>query len=123
MLYVIHAFEGIFGGYHGIEDWSIWFCDNEEEAISIARENSMEVINSYGCVYEELECDIEEWIDETMSEEDIALLREDVYEEDIDYNIWKIDSDMVKEYDINTLERWLNDNPEDFIEKYCNDEK
>ena len=120
MLYVIHAFEGIYGGYHGIEDWSIWPCDNEEEAISIARENSIEVISSYGCVYEELECDIETWIDETMSEEDIALLREDIYEEDIDFNIWKINSDMVKEYDIETLERWLNDDPEKKKKKYCN---
>ena len=119
MLYVIHAFEERYGGYHGIEDWSIWACDNEEEAISIAREISMEVINSYGCVYEELECDIEAWIDETMSEEDIEELRYDIYEEDIAYNIWKIDYDITKEYDIDTLERWLNDDPEDFIEKYC----
>ena len=109
MMYVIHAFEEKYGGYHGIEDWSIENCNNEEEAVSIARENSLEVINSYSLVYEELEDDIEQ-------------LRADIYNEDIAYNIWKIDSDIIKEYDIDILEEWLNNDPEDFIEKYCNDE-
>ena len=120
MLYVIHAFEEKYGGYHGIEDWSIENCDNEEEAVSIARENSIEVINSYSLVYDELEDDIEAFTDESMSEDDIEELRSDIYDEDIAYEIWEIDSDIIKEYDIDTLERWLNDDPEDFIEKYCN---
>ena len=122
MLYVIHAFEEKYGGYHGIEDWSIENCDNEKEAISIARENSMEVINSYSLVYDELEDDIETFTDESMSEDDIEQLRSDIYNEDIAYEIWEIDSDIIKEYDIDTLEKWLNNDPEDFIEKYCNNE-
>lgn len=122
MLYVIHAFEVKYGGYHGIEDWSIEDRDNEEEVVSIARENSLEVINSYSLVYDELENDIETFTDEDMSEDDIEELRSDIYNEDIVYEIWKIDSDIIKEYDIDTLEKWLDDDPEDFIEKYCNDE-
>lgn len=119
MLYVIHAFEEKYGGYYGMEDWSIWNCDNEKEAISIARENSIDVINSYSCIYDELESDIESFIDETMSEEEKEQLCEDIFNEDIAYSIWKIDSDIVKEYNIDVLEKWLNDDPEDFIEKYC----
>lgn len=122
MLYVIHAFEEKYGGYHGIEDWTIENCDNEEEAVSIARENSLEVINSYSLVYDELEDDIETFTDENMSEDDIEELRSDIYNENIAYNIWKIDSDIIKEYDIDILEKWLNDDPEDFIEKYCDNE-
>ena len=120
MLYVIYAYDEKYGGYHGMSDWSIWDCKNEEEAISIARENAMDVINSFSAIYDELENDIEEYIDESMSESDIEQLRYDVYQEDIAYNIWKIDSDMTKEFDIWTLEKMLNYNPEDFIEKYCN---
>lgn len=119
MLYVIYAYEEKYEGYHGINDWSIWDCANEKEAISIARENSMEVINSYSCVYEELENDVESFTDEDMSEEDIEQLRADIYEEDIAYFIWKIDSDIIKDYDIETLETWLCNDPDDFIEKYC----
>lgn len=122
MLYVIHAFEEKYGGYYGIEDWSIENCDNEKEAVSIARENSIEVINSYSLVYDELEDDIETFTDENMSKDDIEELRSDIYNEDIAYEIWEIDSDIIREYDIDTLEKWLNDDPEDFIEKYCNNE-
>ena len=122
MFYVIRAFEEKCGGYHGIEDWSIEDCDNEEEAVSIARENSLEVINSYSFIIDELEDDIETFTDENMNEDDIEQLRTDIYNEDIAYNIWKIDSDIIKEYDIDTLEKWLYDDPEDFIEKYCDDE-
>lgn len=120
MLYVIHAFDDLYGGFHGLEDWSIWDCENETEAESIARENSIDIINGFNCIYEELEAEIGDNISDDMSEDDIEQLRLDVYEEDIAYNLWEIDEDIVKEYDIDTLETMLNDYPEDFIEKYCN---
>ena len=119
MLYVIHAFDAIYGGLHGMEDWSIWDCKNYVEAESIAWENSLEIINSFSCIYEELETEVEENIDDDMSESDIEELHHDIYKEDIAYDIWKIDEDIAKEYDINILENMLNNDPEDFIEKYC----
>ena len=120
MLYVIHAFDERYGGFHGLEDWSIWDCENEIEAESIAWENSMDIINGFSCIYEELEEEIEDNISDDMSEDDIEQLRSDVYEEDVAYNVWEIDKDIAKEYDINVLENMLNNYPEDFIEKYCN---
>lgn len=122
MLYVIMAADNIYQGYHGLIDWSVWDCQNEEEAIEIARENSIEIINSYSCIYEELEETIQNYIDEDdkgMSEEEIDELREEIYQEDISYSIYKIDADIAKEYDIDYLEKMLNRDPEDFIEKYC----
>lgn len=121
MLYVIHAFEEKYGGYHGIEDWTI-SAGTEEEANEEARELSLDVMSSYNFIIDELENDIENFTDEDMSEDDIEGLRYDIYNENIAYEIWKIKSDIIKKYDIDTLEKWLNDNPEDFIEKYCNDE-
>lgn len=119
MWYVIHAFEEKYGGYHGIEDWTISEGRTEEEVVEEARELSLEVMSSYSCIIDELENDIEAFTDEDMSEDDIEDLRFDIYNENIAYEIWKIDSDIIKEYDINTLEKWLNNDPEDFIEKYC----
>ena len=121
MWYVIHAFEEKYGGYHGIEDWTI-SEGTEEEIIEEAKELSLDVMSSYNFIIDELENDIEAFTDENMSEDDIEELRYDIYSENIAYEIWKIDSDIIKEYDIDTLEKWLNDDPEDFIEKYCNDE-
>ena len=121
MWYVIHAFEEKCGGYNGIEDWTI-SAGTEEEIIEEARELSLEVMGSYDFIIDELENDIETFTDEDMSEDDIKELRYDIYSENIAYEIWKIKSDIIKEYDIDTLDKWLYDNPEDFIEKYCNDE-
>ena len=105
--------------YPGLD---VEFDLTEEEAIEIARENSIEVINSYSCIYEELEETIQNYIDENdeeMLKEEIDELREEIYQEDISYNIYKIDADIAKEYDIDYLEKMLNRDPEDFIEKYC----
>jgi len=121
MMYVIHAFEEKCGGYHGIEDWTI-STGTEEEAIEEARELSLDVMNSYSFIVDELENDVEAFTDENMSEDDIEELRYDIYNENVAYEIWKIKSDIIKEYDIDTLEKWLYDDPEGFIEKYCNDE-
>jgi len=121
MLYVIHAFEEKYGGYHGIEDWAI-STGTEEEAIEEARELSLDVMNFYSFIIDELENDVEAFTDENMSEDDIEELRYDIYNENVAYEIWKIKSNIIKEYDIDTLEKWLYDDPEGFIEKYCNDE-
>lgn len=119
MLYVIYAADQMYGGYHGMADWSIWNCNNEEEALEIARENSLDIIDLYPDIYKSIEEDIEEYIDETMSEEEVEELRSDFYNEDTEYNVWLIDEDIIKDYDIDNLERQLNDDPKDFIKKYC----
>lgn len=121
MWYVIHAFEEKCGGYNGIEDWTI-SEGTEEEVIEEARELSLDVMNCYSFIIDELENDVEAFTDENMSEDDIEELRYDIYNENVAYEIWKIKPDIIKNYDIDTLEKWLYDNPEDFIEKYCNDE-
>lgn len=121
MFYVIHAFEEKYGGYHGIEDWTI-SEGTEEEIIEEAKELSLDVMSSYNFIIDELENDIEAFTDEDMNEDDIEELRYDIYNENVAYEIWKIKSNIIKEYDIDTLEKWLYDDPEGFIEKYCNDE-
>lgn len=79
-------------------------------------------MSSYNFIIDELENDIEAFTDEDMNEDDIEELRYDIYNENVAYEIWKIKSNIIKEYDIDTLEKWLYDDPEGFIEKYCNDE-
>ena len=123
MWYVIHAFEEKYGGYHGIEDWTI-NTGTEEEAIEEARELSLDVMNSYSFIIDELENDVEAFTDENMSEDDIEELRYDIYNENVAYEIWKIKSDVYddfskSDYCIDDLRDELYKDPEEFIEKYC----
>lgn len=124
MLYVIYAAENIYGGLHGLYDYSICDCDSLDEALEIGYENSLEVINSYGCIYEELEEELQEYIDsadDTFSEEAVEKLRAEIYNEDVDYNFWKIKEEILEEYSIEEMEEMLYADPEFFIEEYCED--
>lgn len=124
MLYVIYAAENIYGGLHGMYDYSIFDCDSLDEAREIGYENSLEVINSYGCIYEALEAEVQECIDladDTFSEEAVEELRAEIYNEDIDYNFWKIKEEILKEYSVEEMEKMLYADPESFIEEYCED--
>lgn len=118
MKYVIYAAECIYQGLHGIEDWSIYECDNEEEAFEIAEENSLEIMNSYSCVYETLNDDIETWKDDNMSEDEIEELTYELYRENLYCNVYKIKNEF-QNLPIEDLESTLYNDPQEFIEKYC----
>lgn len=128
MLYVIHAADIRYGGLHGMEDWSIWQCNSEEEAVEIAIENSIEVINSYSAIYQEIEDEIQDYlndiVEDTLSEDDIEKIREDFYAEDIDYAIYKVKEEfnLAQDFDIEYLENILHEDPENFIKEYCCEE-
>lgn len=125
MLYVINAADMMYGGHHGMETWNIYDCSSEKEAIEIAIENSIEVINSYAAIYQAIEDEIQDYlndiVEETLSEDDIEQIRDELYREDIDYAIYKIKEDILSEEEKNIryLEQILYDYPEGFIKKYC----
>lgn len=55
MLFAIHAYESTYCGLHGVEDFAIIECKNEEEAVEIANEMSRNVIHSYGSTEENID--------------------------------------------------------------------
>lgn len=109
-IYVIHAFDEIFGGLHGMEEWSMEECQNEKEAIAVAEEMSYDVIDSYGDITEILReraedllsYDIEEGrIDsEHQREQAFNSYYEDCVDEDVSYYIVKLNpSHSLEEYE------------------------
>lgn len=126
MLYVIHAMDLMYSGLHGLEDWSIHNCDCIKDVEEIGYENSLEVINSYPSIYDTLEKDIKDYMEEdpvqTWKEEDIDNLRDTIYTEDILFDYWKIKKEIADNFSIKELEKCLLNNPKHFIEKYCEKE-
>ena len=47
MLFAIHAYETMYYGLHGVEDYAIVECKNEKEAAEIACQMSRDLIHSY----------------------------------------------------------------------------
>lgn len=103
MLFVIHAFETMYQGMHGIEEMGVFDLPNFKVANLFAQDMSMEVIESYG---------LEEEYDEDMSIEDIDL------SEFTDWTIWKI-KDEYSNMDISELDHMCCEDLESFVEKYA----
>ena len=50
MLYAIYAYEGMYGGLHGMDNHAIVDCRDEGEAEDIGVEMSYDVMGSYECI-------------------------------------------------------------------------
>ena len=101
-VYVIHAYDEIFGGLHGMEMWSLDEWLNDSEALSIAKDMSCDVIDSYSDITDILreraeDClsyDIEEGriISEQQKETAFNNYYEECVVEDMAYEIVKLDA-------------------------------
>ena len=108
MLVFIHAYEGMYQGLHGIEDYAVYDISTEEEANEIGREMAEGVIATYS-YYLHYGNDDEE-------DEDSF---DDMIEEELYWDIYKIKDTRP----IDVLKRAAaNLGAESFIESYCYEE-
>lgn len=109
-VYVIHSFDEIYGGLHGMEEWSMEECQSEKEAIETAIEMSCDVIDSYSNIREILHeraedllsYDIEEGriISEQQRETALNNYYDECVKEDISYYVNKLNSShSLEEYE------------------------
>ena len=126
-VYVIHAFDEIYGGLHGMEDWTIEECKDENEAIDIAKDMSCDVIDRYADITDILaeraedllSYDIEEGriISEQQKETAFNNYYEECVVEDMAYEIVKLDAS----YTINQYNEMLDSGEydyEDLVEEF-----
>lgn len=116
MLFAIHAYESTYCGLHGVENFMIVECKNEEEAAEIACEMSRDVIHSYNSTEENIDqeaafilgYEYEEMLEMLAAGEDIDGYDEvcgDVEAEMICFDIYELDENCgaTLEY-LNSLE-------------------
>lgn len=115
MLFAVHAYDGVYGGLHGMNEKAVIEVAKEEEAVEIAEEMSMMVIENYDDIYNTfvdeadfngLDNESDEWYEYI----------EDQIKEDIDYEVYKVKENNKSLEELNDL--FLNDS-DDFIKKYC----
>ena len=119
-MYVIHVYEQIYGGLHGIEDWVVEDCVSEEDAADYAHELSCQLMESYDSVMAELRQAVEDEINfrieygqytdnpEEMSQD----LLDEAMSENVAYDLYEICDDC--EYTVEEINKLLVDDPEDF---------
>lgn len=88
-IYLIHAYEGKYGGLHGMESCDIVETDNEQEVNELGYSMSIEVMESYYEITDWLEEEAAECgYDKGTDEYDQAL--ENVYDENVIYEYWRL---------------------------------
>lgn len=102
--YLIVAREAMYSGSYGVEDWTIEELPNEQAAFAMAREMSLDLIDSYSDLYYTFRDNAEYWADNAeeegeiwtaeQREEYIAQAIENQREDDIDYCVWKLSDDF-----------------------------
>ena len=118
--YAVFARDEMYGGLHGMNYTGVIEADSEEEVANLAFEEALNVIQSYADIYEALEKEIEEYIEDDMTKEEIEDLRNDVYTNDVQ-TIWALVDELVAEdYTTEELDDiCYNMTYSDFVEEYC----
>ena len=114
-LYVVRAYEQIYSGMHGMEDWFVTDADDLDDVEEEAREASFDVIASYGEIYESFESDAELNGLEEGTDEWEAFIEESEHE-DVAYDIWEV---MTDKYTFDEIDEFLSRDPDGFVDEYC----
>lgn len=121
-LWAVCGFEQMYGGLHGMIETAI-IEGTEDEAREYAIELSESVINSYSEIADELEETIKENcefnnINYYEDEDEVWSIREQVYDDDIDYEYVELDVNKLPTLDIEKLEEMFYDDKDSFIDAY-----
>lgn len=122
MIYAIVASEGMYQGSNGIDHKEIVQVRSLEEAHEIGTEMSIEVMNSYSFIYEELEEEIRNEINDKWTDKEIEKLRKEVYDSNVYYDLYELDEEKIKNISEDELEEEFYNDLEEFLDKYQKDE-
>lgn len=122
MIFLVRACEGIYEGLYGIETIEILETKDLNEIHNIATEMSIELMNSYTDIIDELEKYVEEEIEFNdainWTEERINQLRSEIYNENVYYNLYELDKEKIKDMSYEGLEEEAYNNLEEFLDNY-----
>ena len=109
--YVVFAAEEFYGGLYGMNSTFVTEAASDREIEWIARDASLDIIDSYACIRDAIYEDVDPEDYESMSE--IAL-------EDVMYEWALIDEELAGNYSTKELDSMAYDmGYEDFVEAYC----
>ena len=121
-LWAVWGYDSMFGGLYGMEETAI-VEGTEDEAREWGIELSESVINSYSEIADYLEERIKEEcefndINYYEDEDGVWSIREQIYDEDIEFEYVELDISKLPTLDIQTLEEMFYNDKEEFLDNY-----
>lgn len=118
--YAVFACDEMYGGLHDMNYTGVIEADSENEVANLAFEEALYIIQSYPDIYETLDKEAEECIEDDMTEEEMEELRNDIYINDVQTTWALVDESVAKNYTTEELDNICsNITYSDFVEKYC----
>ena len=116
MFFVIKGYDEIYGGMHGMVNFSVIEADEVDDfVIACAKDESCDVISSYSEIWDVFEDSAHcEGLEEGTDEWDDFIAEQE--EDDIAFDIYKVTTDI---YSFEEIENILHSDPDRFIEEYC----
>ena len=109
MKYVVHAYENMYSGSHGIYNDFITYVNDEDEVINEARAASLDIMNSYSFIEEALMESVIENCDDEAELAELVMMRDEAMEENIAYEYCRVCDDSPDD---------INVDYEEFVENY-----
>lgn len=130
-VYAYYAADEKFRGAHETETYGLMEADSIEEIKEIARDKSIDIIESYICTSDTLlaeawaaadrEDSYEEWdawdggeLPDDVEENYAELVREDIY-----YEVWEVKAEFVEAMSFDDLNELADEDFFNFVSKYC----
>lgn len=119
-LYAVWGQDQLYHGLHGMRDVDVIETDDENEVYEYALELSQNVIDFYSAIYEELEREVQSECEfyEEDDEEEIKFRRDEIYDDDLDFDWAKLDKEKLPTLDCFKLSTMFSNNFDEFLEKY-----
>lgn len=115
MIVAIYACEGTYGGLHGINSQRIVEVSDRKEAEEWGEQDSRDVIDSYGSIYEDFKASAEgDGLEDGTEEFDEYI--EECIQENVEYYLWEVVDCYA---DIETMERDFFNHKDEFVKEHC----
>ena len=118
--YAIYGCDQLYAGLHGMCEMAVIDADDEEEARENAFNLALEVIQSYADIYDALDEEVKESIEDDMSDDEIEEMYDDAYKEDADCYWALVDESVAGQYsteELNNMCYRISYN--EFVKQYC----
>ena len=121
-LWAVWGCDQIYGGLHGMESIAV-IEGTEDDASEYAETLSREVIESYSSIQEYLEAQVRETcefnnIDYNEDGDDVWFIRNEVYDEDLEYGYIELNVNKLPTLNIEELNKMYYNYREEFTDKY-----
>jgi len=100
--YLIYACEQRYGGLHGMYNYTVEYDITEQQANEIGHEMSIDVMESYSCIIEDLQEDAEYYadrdtIDDNEYEDLICDMLGELEEENAEWSLYRLRDNLTEE--------------------------